>query len=94
MQCMRSTLAVEVGDMEMMTIRGLEPAVKERIRRRARQHGRSMEAEAREMLREAVARDEEPTGLAQVVREAFDGADPLDVPDFTADRSEPRVLAL
>ena len=33
--------------MAMLTIRNLEPALKERLRVRAAQHARSMEAEAR-----------------------------------------------
>jgi plasmid stability protein len=33
--------------MAMLTIRNLDPAIKERLRVRASQHGRSMEAEVR-----------------------------------------------
>ena len=36
--------------MAMLTIRNLDPALKERLRVRAAQHGRSMEAEARGIL--------------------------------------------
>ena len=36
--------------MAMLTIRNLEPALKERLRVRAAQHARSMEAEARDIL--------------------------------------------
>jgi antitoxin FitA len=36
--------------MTSITIRNLDPAVKERRRVRAAQHGRSMEAEARRIL--------------------------------------------
>jgi plasmid stability protein len=36
--------------MAMLTIRNLDPAIKERLRVRAAQHGRSMEAEARGIL--------------------------------------------
>jgi antitoxin FitA len=44
--------------MSSITIRNLDPAVKERLRVRAAQHGRSMEAEVRNILQKAVsARD-------------------------------------
>jgi len=36
--------------MAMLTIRNLDPAIKERLRVRAAQHGRSMEAEVRGIL--------------------------------------------
>jgi plasmid stability protein len=40
--------------MSSITIRNLDPAVKERLRVRAAQHGRSMEAEARRILQTAL----------------------------------------
>ncbi|HXK02359.1 MAG TPA: plasmid stabilization protein [Verrucomicrobiae bacterium] len=40
--------------MASITIRRLEETTKERLRRRAAQHGRSMEEEAREILKNAV----------------------------------------
>jgi len=40
--------------MSSMTIRNLDPALKERLRIRAAEHGHSMEAEARRILRAAV----------------------------------------
>ena len=43
-------------------MRQLDPAVKELLRRRAQRHGRSMEEEARLILAQAVARDEQ-TGI-------------------------------
>ena len=41
--------------MSSMTIRNLDPALKERLRVRAAEHGHSMEAEARDILREGLA---------------------------------------
>ncbi|SRR6266446_6365245 len=41
--------------MSSITIRNLDPAVKERLRVRAAQHGRSMEAEVRNILQRAVS---------------------------------------
>ena len=40
--------------MSSITIRNLDPAVKERLRVRAAEHGHSMEAEARRILQEAL----------------------------------------
>jgi antitoxin FitA len=41
--------------MSSITIRKLDPAVKERLRIRAARHGRSMEAEARRILQAALS---------------------------------------
>ena len=48
--------------MGTLTIRNVEPAVKEKLRVRAARNGRSMEAELRAILAEAVGteRDREP----------------------------------
>ena len=40
--------------MAELVVRRIENEIKERLRRRARQHGRSMEEEVREILRAAV----------------------------------------
>ena len=48
--------------MAQVVVRNLEEAVKSGLRRRARRHGRSMEEEAREILRNAVQKDEAPAG--------------------------------
>jgi len=40
--------------MAQLVIRNLEDDVKTRLRKRAKSHGRSMEAEARDILRDAV----------------------------------------
>jgi plasmid stability protein len=59
--------------MATLTIRNVEAGVKERLRVRAARHGRSMEAEARSILSEAVAGDrEEPEpNLAEAIRRRF-----------------------
>ena len=43
--------------MAQLIVRNLENAVKVRLQRRARRHGRSMEEEARDILRNAVNED-------------------------------------
>ena len=46
--------------MARIVIRGLENEVKVRLERRAKRHGRSMEEEIREILRNAVSSPERP----------------------------------
>ena len=70
--------------MATLTIRNLDPALKERLRVRAAQHGRSMEAEVRDILRETLKEPERPhtTNLYERIRARFaplGGAD-LDLP--------------
>lgn len=59
--------------MATLTIRNVDAAVKERLRIRAAHHGRSMEAEARTILSEAVAddRDLPEPNLAEAIRRRF-----------------------
>ena len=57
--------------MANLTIRRIDPAVKERLRVRAARHGRSMEEEARRILGEACGADERPRTLADLARELF-----------------------
>jgi plasmid stability protein len=56
--------------MATLTIRNVDAGVKERLRVRAARHGRSMEAEARSVLSEAVAgdRDQPELNLAEAIR--------------------------
>ena len=56
-----------------LTIRNVDAGVKERLRVRAARHGRSMEAEARSILSEAVAgdRDQPEPNLAEAIRRRF-----------------------
>lgn len=46
--------------MAQLLVRNLDPAVKEALRRRAERHRRSMEEEARVILRRAVESDDRP----------------------------------
>ena len=58
--------------MAQFVVRNLESAVKTRLQRRARRHGRSMEEEAREILRNAVHKDEAPArGLGSDIAALF-----------------------
>jgi hypothetical protein len=48
--------------MGQLVVRNMENAVKTRLQRRARRHGRSMEEEVRDILRSAVTGEETPSG--------------------------------
>ncbi|ACP21730.1 conserved hypothetical protein (plasmid) [Sinorhizobium fredii NGR234] len=56
--------------MASMTIRNLDDALKQRLRVRAAAHGRSMEDEARDILRAALSTGEgRPRNLAAAIRD-------------------------
>lgn len=76
--------------MSMLTVRNLDPHVKEKIQERAARHGRSMEAEVREILAAAVEGVDEERTFGAVIEEALKGLPPVDVPDFGLDRQLPR----
>lgn len=57
--------------MAAMSIRGLDDGVRERLRIRAARHGRSMEAEIRAILAEAVAERETSEGLFATLLDRF-----------------------
>jgi len=78
-----------------ITIRKLDPALKERLRVRAAEHGHSMEAEARAILQTVLTQpDLRPArNLYERIRARFEplgGADDLAVPPRNADRDPPR----
>lgn len=54
--------------MSSITIRNLDDEVKRRLRIRAAEQGRSMEEEAREILRAAVSTRPPPRNLAAAIR--------------------------
>lgn len=69
--------------MAAISVRDLDEDVAGRLKMRAARHGRSMEAEVRAILSEAVAADEEdPPNLAQAIRECFSvvGGVDLEIP--------------
>ena len=57
--------------MASIAIRNLDDDVKTGLRVRAAQNGRSMEQEARVILRETVGREPVPGNLAKFTRECF-----------------------
>lgn len=48
--------------MAQLVVRNLDNSVKRRLQQRARRHGRSMEEEVREILRQSAAREESSAG--------------------------------
>lgn len=69
--------------MAAISVRDLDADVAGRLKVRAARHGRSMEAEVRAILTDAVtADDDERPNLAQVIRERFGslGGIELDIP--------------
>jgi plasmid stability protein len=75
--------------MAGVTIRRLDDSVKERLRVRAAQHGRSMEAEIRTILAEAVAEDDQP-GLFDVLVDRFQALGGVDL-ELPERRDTPRA---
>lgn len=77
--------------MATLTIRDLDDEVKARLRIRAAENGRSMEAEARELLAAALSGRRPPRGLGSHIRDQFAdiGGAELDL----ADRDEPARAA-
>jgi plasmid stability protein len=57
--------------MASITIRQLEETTKRKLRIRAARHGRSMEQEAREILKTALSQPEEQPDLAEAIRRRF-----------------------
>lgn len=65
--------------MASITIRNLDDEVKRRLRVRAAEHGRSMEEEAREILRHVVGLPSAPKNLGKTIHERFAAAGEADV---------------
>ena len=57
--------------MAALSIRGLDERVRARLRVRAAEHGRSMEAEIRAILEEAVSQPEASQGLFPTLMDRF-----------------------
>ncbi len=77
--------------MTSLTIRRLDPAVKERLRLRAARHGRSMEEEARQILSATCGPEDKPQNAFEALRRPFaglGGAD-LELPDRGPGREPP-----
>jgi len=70
--------------MAVMTIRNIDDAIKKRLRVRAAVNGRSMEDEARDILRSALSTDDRrPRNLGQAIHERFGPLGGVDLPDVS-----------
>lgn len=72
----------EVAPMASVVVRGLEEFVKKQLATQAKEHGRSMEAEVRDILTKAARRPHIGLALMQAARDAG-GVDDLPVPERT-----------
>jgi antitoxin FitA len=67
--------------MAVMTIRNIDEAIKTRLRVRAAIHGRSMEDEARDILRAALCTEPtRPDDLGQAIHRRFAALGGVDLP--------------
>lgn len=66
--------------MASIVVRGLDDAVKQQLAAQAREHGRSMEAEARDILTRAARRPHIGLALRRAAQEVG-GVEDLPVPD-------------
>ncbi|MGI9193733.1 MAG: FitA-like ribbon-helix-helix domain-containing protein [Actinomycetota bacterium] len=79
--------------MAAVSIRNLDADVKQKLRLRAAQHGRSMESEIRAILIEAVTPPVSPAGLFVTILERFSELGGLDL-DLPKRNVPPRGPAL
>ena len=78
--------------MASITIRNLDDGIKRRLKLRAADHGRSMEEEARDILRQAVGRAPTSANLGEAIHRRFAalGGVDLDLPPREAMPEAPR----
>lgn len=75
--------------MASLVIRKLDDRIKSRLRVRAAQHGRSMEEEARDILRSALAQSKAPQeNIAEAIRRRFARFGGVELP--AVERDSPR----
>jgi antitoxin FitA len=60
--------------MAQILVRNVEEPLKARLKRRAKRHGRSMEAEVREILRDALKKEEPAVGFGTASVALFSGS--------------------
>ncbi len=65
--------------MASITIRNLDDGLKRRLRIRAAEHGRSMEEEAREILRHAIGKPAAPENLGETIHRRFAALGGVDI---------------
>ncbi len=66
--------------MASITIRNLDDSLKRRLRIQAAEHGRSMEEEAREIIRQGIDASVSPENLGEVIHRRFAALGGVDLP--------------
>jgi len=81
------------ANMASITIRNLDEALKRSLRIRAAEHGRSMEEEARDILRQAMSRPAPAPNLGEAIHRRFValGGVELELPDREPMPAPPRL---
>ena len=80
--------------MAQLVVRNLENTIKERLQRRAKRNGRSMEEEVREILRNAVAEKHLQRGLGSQIaalNSKYGGLD-VDIPELRGHEVKPATF--
>jgi plasmid stability protein len=77
--------------MAAITVRNLDDHVKQRLRVRAARHGRSMEAEVRAIIVEAVGAEVEPKNILMALHERFAELGGVDL-DIPPRNTPPRIV--
>ena len=76
--------------MAQLLVRNLEEDVKRRLKRRAARHGRSMEEEARDILRSALKEEPRREGLGTLFAKTFAGKGlEFDIPEWRGELARP-----
>lgn len=75
--------------MATLTIRGIPESLRRSLRLRAARHGRSMEEEVRQLLREAIVRERADRGLGSRITSRFARAGGVELPKIR--RAVPRT---
>jgi len=80
--------------MAQLVVRNLENSVKVKLQRRAKRHGRSMEEEVREILRNAAREKEQPAGgLGTAISSIFaDIGESFDIPELRGYELKPATF--
>ena len=77
--------------MAQLVVRNIEDSVKQRLQRRAKRHGRSMEEEVRDILRNAAVEEDRPAdGLGTEIASLFSGIGiDFEIPELRGFRLKP-----
>jgi plasmid stability protein len=69
--------------MEHLTIHNLDENIKARLEKQAKEHGRSLEEEAKEILRHALTEQENPLNLATMIERRFAPFGDFELPEIS-----------